>query len=196
MRIFNRSISGASVALLVIQLGLVSTVAAKYAWQRWTCPRVWTRAEGYDPQLLLRGRYLSLQLQVDGCESTLPSAAQAQFPRDLNGAVKPGPFSLRVPRVQFRANLKAEQNRLEAVRIPDEGKQADGQMVDGWADKPCSEMTLDDPVYYYVPDNAPGLLPLKPGQELWIEATIPPKGPPRPMQLALKENGAWKPLNF
>jgi len=34
------------------------------------------------------------------------------------------------------------------------------------------------------------------GQELWIEVTVPPKGPPRPMQLALKENGNWRPLAF
>ena len=34
----------------------------------------------------MRGRYLSLQLTVDGCQSTLPSAKQADFPRDVNGA--------------------------------------------------------------------------------------------------------------
>jgi len=37
---------------------------------------------------------------------------------------------------------------------------------------------------------------LKAGQELWVEVTVPPKGPPRPLQLALKDNGVWKPLNF
>ena len=61
-----------SIALLVIQLAIVSTVAAKYLYQRSTCPRVWTRAAAYDPELVMRGRYLSLQLTVDGCESTLP----------------------------------------------------------------------------------------------------------------------------
>jgi hypothetical protein len=197
MKIFGRSISGASVALLVIQLALVSTVAAKYAYERWICPRVWTQAGGYDPQLPLRGRYLSLRLQVDGCASTLPTAAQAQFPRDYSGAVKPGPYFIRpFPSVQFRADLKVEHNRLEAVRIPNEEGQRDGQMVDAWPQQSCSEMTLNDPVYFYVPDNAPSLMPLKPGQELWIESTIPPKGPPRPTQLALKENGVWKPLKF
>jgi hypothetical protein len=51
-----------SVALLVIQLAIVSTIAAKYLYQRWSCPRVWTRAVAIDPQLPMRGRYLSLQL--------------------------------------------------------------------------------------------------------------------------------------
>lgn len=197
MKILGRSFSGVSLALLVIQLALVSTVAVRYEYQRWRCPRVWTRAQGYDPQLLLRGRYLALQLHVDGCQSTLPSAAQAKFPRDVNGAVKPGPYIVgRIPSLQFRADLKVENDRLLAVRITNEPNQQDGQMVDASAGTPCSEMTLDDPVYYYLPDNAPNLFPLKRGQELWIEATIPPQGPPRPTQLALKDNGAWKPLSF
>ena len=63
----SSEISGASVALLVIQLALVCSVAAKYLYQRWSCPRVWTRTVAYDPELVMRGRYLSLQLDVHGC---------------------------------------------------------------------------------------------------------------------------------
>ena len=68
-----------------IQLVIVSTIAPKYLYQRSTCPRVWTRTAAYDPELVMRGRYLSLQLTVDGCSSTLPSAKQAEFPRNING---------------------------------------------------------------------------------------------------------------
>ena len=46
---------------------IVPSVAAKYLYQRWRCPRVWTRAAAIDPELPLRDRYLSLQLTVDGC---------------------------------------------------------------------------------------------------------------------------------
>ena len=56
--------SRVSIALLVLQLLIVSTVAGKYIYQRVTCPRVWTRAAAYDPSLVMRGRYLSLQLIV------------------------------------------------------------------------------------------------------------------------------------
>ena len=49
-----------SIALLVIQLAIGLSVAAKYFYQRSTCPRVWTRAAAYDPELVMRGRYLSL----------------------------------------------------------------------------------------------------------------------------------------
>ena len=79
MRIGRFTLSGVSVALLVVQLGLVSLIAAKYHYQRWTCPRVWTRSVAFDPQLPMRGRYLSLQLTVDGCKSTLPSAKGRRF---------------------------------------------------------------------------------------------------------------------
>ena len=41
---------------------IVSSVALKYLYQRATCPRVWTRTAAYDPELVMRGRYLSLQL--------------------------------------------------------------------------------------------------------------------------------------
>lgn len=197
MKLFNRSVSNASVALLLIQLALISTVAAKYEYQRWRCPRVWTRAFGYDPALPLRGRYLALEMRVDGCASTLPSAAEAQFRRDINGAAIPGPYFIRgVPSVRFRADLKVENNRLEAVRIPDTGQQQSGQVVNAWPGNSCDDMTLDRPVYYFVPDNAAAVFPLKAGQELWVEATIPPQGLPRPTQLALKENGKWQPLAF
>ena len=86
------TLAGVSVALLVIQLALVSAIAAKYLYQRWRCPRVWTRAAAIDPEMPMRGRYLSLRLTVDGCESTLPSAKNATFPRDVNNAIKPGPM--------------------------------------------------------------------------------------------------------
>lgn len=195
MKIFSRSVSGASLALLVIQLALVSTVAAKYEYQRWSCPRVWTRAFGYDPLLPLRGRYLALQLRVDGCQSTLPSAKQAQFPR-VNGAIAPGPYTVAPMPVGFPAELKVENDRLEAIRITDAAKQHGSQMVTAFPGKPCSEMMLDRPVYYYVPDTIRGVMPLKQGQELWIESTLPPQGPPRPTQLAIKDNGGWKPLPF
>ena len=43
-------LSKTSIALLVIQLAIVSTIAAKYLYQRSTCPRVWTRTVAYDPR--------------------------------------------------------------------------------------------------------------------------------------------------
>ncbi len=119
MKIRRVEISLAAIAVLGIQLALVLSIAGKYLYERKTCPRVWARAVAFDPEMPMRGRYLSAKLVVDGCGSTLPSATHAQFPRDINGAVKPGPFVVRGASLYFPATLKVENNRLVAVRIDD-----------------------------------------------------------------------------
>ena len=196
MKIGRISLSGVSLALLIFQLLLVSSIAAKYLYQRWTCPRVWTRAMAYDPELPMRGRYLVVQLMVDGCQSTLPSAKLATFPRDVTGAVKPGLYVIRPQVVEFRANLKVENKKLIAVRIEGEPTSSAGQEISAVPGSPCDQMHLTSGTDFFIAEHAQSPLPLQPGQELWIEVTIPPKGPPRPIQLALKDNGAWKPLTF
>jgi hypothetical protein len=189
--------SKASIALLVIQLAIVSTVAAKYLYQRATCPRVWTRTAAYDPALIMRGRYLSLQLTVDGCGSTLPSAKDAQFPRSINGIPGGRTFSIRAAdTVWFQAKLAVKDNKLIAIRVPESDTSMATQTIAGNSGSSCDQMRLAQPVNFYIPEHAADPTRLKPGQELWIEVTVPPKGPPRPLQLALKNNGAWKPLAF
>ena len=197
MNISRTQISAASLAVLIAQLVLLCTVVASYAWQRHTYPRVWTRAYGYDPQLPLRGRYLNLQVAVDGCPSTLPSARQAIFPRDVHGVIKPGPYAIQpLPAVEFSANLQVENGTLQALYISDEEQRASGQFVSAQSGGSCHAMRLSRPVDFFIADKAPALLPLKPDQELWIELTIPPKGPPRPIQLALKSDSLWQPLAY
>lgn len=196
MKIGRLRLSGVSVALLVVQLALASSIAAKYLYERWRCPRVWTRAAAIDPESPMRGRYLSLQLTVDGCQSTLPSAKLATFPRDFNGAVKPGAFSMRGSSVVFRANLKVVNNRLAAVRAEGKEDLTAGEEISAWPGALCDEMHLDSPVNFYIGEHVESPVPLKPSEELWIEVTVPPKGPPRPIQLALKQDGVWKPLAF
>jgi hypothetical protein len=190
-------ISKASITLLVLQLAIVSTVAAKYLYQRSACPRVWTRANAYDPALVMRGRYLSLQLNVDGCGSTLPSAKDAQFPRNMNGVPGGNTFSIRAANtVWFQAKLAVKDNRLIAIRVPESDSSRGTQTIAGTPGASCSQMRLSQPVDFYIAEHAADPTRLQPGQELWIEVTVPPKGPPRPLQLALKNNSGWKPLAF
>lgn len=195
MKIGKVSLSGVSVALLAIQLAIVCSIAAKYLYQRWTCPRAWTPAAAIAPELPMRGRYLSLQLTVDGCQSTLPSARSARFPRDINGSAIRGPYSAQAS-VVFQSNLKVVGNRLLAIRIPDAENGGEGQETSVPSGAACDAMRLDEPVDFYIAEKAQSPIPLKPAQELWIEVTVPPKGPPRPIQLALKDNGVWRPLAF
>jgi hypothetical protein len=197
MKIGRINFATASVVLLAIQLILVCSIAGKYLYQRLTCPRVWTRAAAFDPSLPMRGRYLSLQLTVDGCNSTLPSAKQAEFPRDVNGAAINGTYIIRAAgNVEFPAELKVVDNKLFAIQIQDEEKRRSGQMVTAWPRLPCDQMRLDRPVDFYIPEHAVDPTGLRRGEELWIEVTLPPKGPPRPIQLAIRQDGAWRPLAY
>ena len=186
-----------SLALLVIQVLIVSTIAVKYSYQRATCPRVWTQTAAYDPSLIMRGRYLSLQLMVDGCSSTLPSAKNAQFPRNVNGTPSGPPFHVNGPEaVWFQARLAVKDNKLIAIRAPESENSSATQSVTAQPGSACDQMRLSVPVDFYISEHASDPSWVKAGQQLWIEVTVPPKGPPRPLQLALKDNGVWKPLTF
>jgi hypothetical protein len=197
MKLGKMTLSGTSVALLAIQLALVASIAGKYLYQRWTCPKVWARSAVYDPETPMRGRYLSLQLTVDGCQSTLPSAFQAVFPRDVNGVAGGKTFTIspRQP-VRFPAQLKVVDNKLEAIRIPESDSRTVGVTVSALPGASCTEMRIDTPVDFYLAEHAADPSRLGPGEELWVEVTVPPNGPPRPLQLARKEGGAWRPLAF
>ena len=131
MKLGKISLSVTSLVLLVIQLAIVSTIAGKYLYQRWSCPRVWTRTVAYDPQLPMRGRYLSLQLMVDGCQSTLPSAKQAAMPRNVNGVPTGKTYSIPCG-ATGSVSRAAQGGRRQAAGDPDSGGRTgrpDGQMV-------------------------------------------------------------------
>lgn len=190
-------LSKTSLVLLVIQLAMVSSVGAKYLYQRWNSPRVWTLVAANESQLATHGRYLRLQLTVDGCQSTLPLASQAGFPRNIDGTPRVGNYSVVAPKfIEFPARLKVENNKLEAIRIPESDSRPLGVRVRATPGMPCDSLLIDEPVNFYLVRGLASPLPIKPGQELWIEVTVPSQGPPRPLQLALKQDGAWKPLAF
>ena len=181
-----------SIALLVIQLAIVSSIAAKYLYQRWTCPRVWTRTVVFDPDMLMRGRYLSLQLYVDTCGQPLPDKAS-----DSDGA---STSAFRTSRGQWdqaraiQSTLIAKDGRLAAseLKVP-EGSRSP-TLLQFRPGATCSDAILETPVDFYIPEHADVPFGSAPGKELWIEVTVPPKGPPRPLQLAQKIDGVWKPI--
>jgi hypothetical protein len=197
MKLGKTSLSGTSLVLLAVQLALVSSIAAKVLYQRWSCPRVWTRAVAYDPEMVMRGRYLSLQLMVDGCQSTLPSAAEAEMPRNKDGVPTGKFYSIRANQfVQFPAQLKVVDKKLLAIRLAESDESPHGVSVGAAPGTSCEDLHVLEPVDFYIAEKATSPTPVKPGQELWIEVTVPPQGPPRPIQLALKDGEAWRPLAF
>lgn len=170
--------------LLVIQAVLVLSIAGKYLYERKTCPRVWVPSAQYDPSLPLRGRYLSLQLAVDAC--ALPHDAAHQMPG----------FDNRHNLNNWRWDVKpvAQDGKLVPLLASDTDRpeQTDEATIRG--NQPCNRARLSKNVEYFVSDKAKAPFPLKPHEELWVEVTVPPIGPPRPIQLAISKDGAFTPL--
>ena len=52
----------------------------------------------------------------------------------------------------------------------------------------------NEPLAFFIPEHVPDPSFRAPGEELWAEVTLPRKGPPRPIRLAVKKDGVLTPL--
>jgi hypothetical protein len=173
----------AGLILVLVQVLIVLSVAGKYLYERETRPRVWTRATQFDPSLPLRGRYLALQLMVNACG--LPRDAEHTIPGYAGGH----------PFWRWNVSLTAVNGKL-APRLEKSWSPRAGGALTLFADKPCDQATLSDAVLLFIPDRARVPFPLPPGQELWVEVTLPPSGPPRPIQMALSSGEGFHPIKL
>ncbi|MBI3681876.1 MAG: hypothetical protein HY235_15960 [Acidobacteria bacterium] len=55
---------------------------------------------------------------------------------------------------------------------------------------------LAQPIAFFIPENVPDPSVRKPGEELWVEVSVPKKGPPRPVHLGVKKDGVLTLLVF
>jgi hypothetical protein len=167
-------------AVAAVQLALVASLGAKYALDRARLPRVWAQTVVYDPDLPIRGRYLSVRLKVDAANvyGTTPLLKTNPFgfwsnPRDVK--------------------LSAENGHLVARSA----EYPTGLQVARWTNNRGEEVTaLSEPVAFFLPEHVADPSWRKPGEELWIEVTVPKKGPPRPIRLAVKRGETLTPLDF
>jgi hypothetical protein len=146
------------IAVAVLQCLIVLSVAGKYALDRERLPRVWTKALPVDPNLPVRGRYVSLRLQVE---------APAEAAQGTS------------------ARLSATEGRLAAT--PDSSGTVHIVSVTG-------EWSLVEPVAFFIPEHVADPSRRGPGEELWVEVSVPPRGTPRPIRLGVKRDGVLAPL--
>ena len=189
-----------AVALTLAHLAIVSSLGAKLLIDRARLPRVWAQVVPYDPDLPIRGRYLSLQLMADA--PTLPDDCMVRTGRDFREN-PPREFEYKMPK-QRQARLEARGGNL--VLVPDD----DGTLQYEW---PCRQEDTSiarppvgrvpqratrpvilEPIPFFIPEHAENTAMRPAGEELWVEVTIPKKGPPRPIRLGIKKNGALTPL--
>jgi hypothetical protein len=144
-----------------VHVFMVLTLAGKFAWDRHTLPRVWARAEPVDPNLPVRGRYVSLRLMIDAPDGVRNNEA--------------------IP-----VRLQAVNGRLVARRTNDESNVRIRWFNGHWS--------IREPVAFFLPEHAADPSVLRSGEELWVEASVPRLGPPRPVRLAVKKDGVMTPI--
>jgi hypothetical protein len=166
--------------IALIHVCLVASLGGKLLYDRATLPRVWVSAVPVDPNLPIRGRYVSLQLIVD-------TRGIVRTPEPEKQWRPPQAVALRVEDGQLLAEAKPQSAPYGAsdlhVRFI---KHGDEQLA-----------VLDKPVAFFIPGHVPDPSLRPAGEELWVEATVPKKGVPRPIRLGVKKGGGpITPLNL
>ena len=183
------SVKAAGVVLLLVQCGIALSVAAKFALDRATRPRVWVRARQFDPEGPLRGRYLAMQVLVDGC-SLVGSGVKPVYSWDRMSQPASGPHWN-----DWMVTLDAVNAQLVAHAV--EKPSADAvQQVRMMSGEDCHASRLNSPLNYYVAEHADSSLLRAREGALWVEVTVPSSGPPRPIQLAVSDSTGWHVLKL
>ncbi len=55
---------------------------------------------------------------------------------------------------------------------------------------------LMEPVAFFLAEHAADPSRRQPGEELWMEVSVPGKGGPRPLRLGVKKDGVLRPLEI
>ncbi len=167
----------AGLLLALLQSGLLLSLGGRMVADRAQLPRAWVQTAPQDPDLPIRGRYVSLQLLVPAVrlrpspqpwENTVQVQLLARGGRLEAIAAQPGQPGQPPPRGQRGARLE----RLNGAVIA----------------------RLDEPVAYFIPPGVADPSRRAAGEQLWVEVSLPPEGLLRPIQLGvsrpLPETGA------
>lgn len=146
---------------------LLLSLAGTLVLQRWQRPRAWGMVTPLDPQLPIRGRYLELQLSVPA-----PDLA----------AGGTGPIRLVAlgGRLLARAAQQPGDSDLLLARV-EPGPRG-------------MEAVLLEPLAFFVPQEAADPSQGPDRSALWVEVTLPQRGPPRPIRLGRQGKDAIVPL--
>jgi hypothetical protein len=148
-------------------VAIVASLGGKLLADRATRPRVWARTAPVDPNLPIRGRYVSLRIEADPL-ADVPVGDPHWVP--ITFSVKDG-------------RLVAAQDSESAIFA----------RVDRRGGVPV--VVPLEPVAYFIPEHAADPSIRQPGEELWVEVTVPRAGAPRPIRLGVKKDGVITPLD-
>jgi hypothetical protein len=178
-----------AVVVALIQVLIVCSLGAKLLYDRRTRPRAWFKTERYDPNLPIRGRYVSLLIEVN--DSRSPEEVERKFGTEIQA------IENRQAQYTYRGMYDFGRE-CGSIAMRDGAPVAEfDQTTPIWN---CDNLTfvrrrtgnenglrLTEPSLFFIPDTAKDPTHLNPGEELWVLATIPRKGPPRPIALGVKK---------
>ena len=158
----------AGVVLALFQAGLLLLVGLTFWIERLTAPRLWAMAQPVDPNLPIRGRYVSLRLRVplSGVE-TSESTTQSVI-------------------LQGQGDRLVAENDGDGERYAGALIRRDGQTL----------VELSEPLALFIPPDVKDPSRRSPSDPLWVEVTLPRSGPPRPIQLGVMRGGRVRPLSL
>lgn len=160
-----------AIIVALIQSMLLCSLGAKFLYDRTTQPRAWFKAGNYEPNLNISGRYLMLELQLSD-ELSLEEGRRVMsgMPCGSIDASSGKPVAV----LNQTMSPDGCTNLSFALRTT-----VNGTVL----------LCLQEHVFVFIPDNAQYLAQLAKSGELWVLATIPRKGPPRPIALGIKKAG-------
>jgi hypothetical protein len=162
--------------IAVLQVALLAAVGGKLLYDRAVLPRAWIETAGVDPDLPIRGRYVALNLVLPAIEEApiAPSTTLAYGRIEVRGG-------------RAVAVLAAGDRVMADAAHPLGFVRNVGLAGERW-------QTLV-PVAFFLPEHARDpTLHRRPG-ELWVEATVPNRGAPRPVRLGLRRDERIEPLD-
>lgn len=175
--------------LTACQGALLLGLGGKYLYERATRPRFWLKTAPVDPNLPIRGRYVDLRVEVPVRGATMPEEKEHHQNRWFPG------HSVTVQLVDENGSLMALPagegpdawpGRVRAT-LPESQRKLPRE---AWA------VRLQEPLACFIPERVEDPSRRAPGEELWVEVTLPRKGPLRPIRLAVKKDGKLQPLGF
>lgn len=180
---------GRGLLVAALHVAIVASLGAKLLVDRATQPRVWARAAPVDPDLPIRGRYVSLLLEAgigDGLSFFLPRTV-----------VNPDGSTRSVPPAPVTVALSVRDGQLVAVPASGAGAGVGASPVSARGSQrgDTTVAVLSQPLAYFIPEHVPDPSRRAAGEELWVEVTLPRRGAPRPIRLGVKKDGVLTPLD-
>lgn len=155
-------------AAIVLSLGVQASIG------RDRLPRAWVQAAPNAPSSRVHGRYLTLNL--------VPITDAGLAPRvdviDGRTVSRRTPIALEARAGRLVAH-KAAASRVDLVR----------------ANTDAAAAMIAPRVDYYLPAHTADPMPFLRAGTLWVEASVPTDGPPRPLRLGVMRNGTIEPLD-